>query len=67
LLWLAFIIGVNGYLYVSMQGAFAWQLHITGVLAGMAMAPLIAARPFIPESPRKSAKHKPPQTKNAAP
>lgn len=44
-LWLAFIIGVNGYLYISMQGAFAWELHITGVLAGMAMAPLIVARP----------------------
>lgn len=43
-LWLAFIIAVHVQIYRLMGLGFAWQLHIAGLLAGMAMAPLIPIR-----------------------
>ncbi|MCF8485679.1 MAG: rhomboid family intramembrane serine protease [Rhodobacteraceae bacterium] len=46
-LWLGLIIAVNLYLYRSMEGRVAWELHATGVIAGMAMAPLFRARQAI--------------------
>ena len=44
LLWLAFILAVHVQIYRVMGLGFAWQLHIAGLLAGMALAPLIPAR-----------------------
>ena len=40
-LWLGFVIAVNIWTYVAMDGGFAWFLHVAGVVIGMALAPLI--------------------------
>jgi membrane associated rhomboid family serine protease len=40
-LWLGFVIAANTWVYVAMQGQFAWALHIVGVACGMALAPFI--------------------------
>lgn len=43
-LWLGFILAVNGYLYVAMNGGFAWSLHLAGLAFGMMTAPLFTRR-----------------------
>ncbi len=40
-LWLGFVMAVNIWTYVAMDGQFAWALHVSGVVIGMALAPLI--------------------------
>jgi membrane associated rhomboid family serine protease len=40
-LWLGFVIAVNIWTYIAMDGQFAWSLHVAGVVIGMALAPLI--------------------------
>lgn len=42
--WLGFVMAVNIVTYALMDGAFAWALHIAGVLIGAALALLIPAR-----------------------
>lgn len=43
-LWVGFIALVHLVLLRTFGAGFAWQLHATGIVAGMALAPFIAAR-----------------------